>query len=308
MSAVVEASLDGEGMVSDWHMSVTSAPHAQRPGSGGYVNLTSAEALDPGRLPAKVEDLPPAAGGGASRNAVALYRFAGHRVSTRLTTDSPIRTSSLRSLGAHLNVFAIESAMDELAEMAGADPLDFRLRHLDDERCRRVLLGAAEMSRWPGTKRSDEGLGLGIAAARYKNKGAWLAAVAEVRVDEEVRVERLWLCVDAGMIVNPQGARNQVEGGAIQAISWTLKESVPIEQGKVPPLDWQSYPILRFSEVPVIETQFIDEPSQPALGVGEASQGPVSAAIANAAARALGLRMRDLPLTRQRLLDLLTAG
>lgn len=306
MSSEIEAELSSSGHVATWRFSVVSAPHAQRPGSGGYVNLSSAEALDSGRLPKRVEDLPDAAGGGASRNAAALYDFPRQEVRVRLDTRSSVRTSSLRSLGAHLNVFAIESAMDELAELAGADPIQFRLRHLTDERCRAVLSGVAEMSAWPGEQ--SEGRALGIAAARYKNRGAWLAAVAEVAVDEDVRVERLWLCVDAGLLVNPEGARNQIEGGAIQAISWTLKEEVRIDNDRVPSLDWLTYPILKFSEVPSIETRFMVDPAHPPLGTGEAAQGPVAAAIGNAASRALGLRMRDLPLTRDRLVSVLMQG
>lgn len=305
MSASVEAGLDSAGHVASWTFSVLSAPHAQRPGSGGYVNLASAEALDGAQLPRNVEDLPDAAGGGASRNATAIYDFRHQEVGVELDTLSRIRTSSLRSLGAHLNVFAIESAMDELADQAGVDPLEFRLRHLTDDRCRAVLKGVAEMSGWPGCHPAGQGRALGIAAARYKNKGAWLAAVAEVAVDEQVRLERLWLCVDAGLLVNPEGARSQIEGGAIQAASWTLKEEVKVDNDRVPAFDWSGYPILRFSEIPEIETRFIVDPTHPPLGAGEAAQGPVAGAIGNAASRALGLRMRDLPLTRERLVQLL---
>lgn len=305
MSASVEAGLNSAGHVASWTFSVLSAPHAQRPGSGGYVNLASAEALDGARLPRNVEDLPDAAGGGASRNATAIYDFGRQEVGVELDTLSRIRTSSLRSLGAHLNVFAIESAMDELADQAGVDPLEFRLRHLTDDRCRAVLKGVAEMSGWPGCHPAGQGRALGIAAARYKNKGAWLAAVAEVAVDEQVRLERLWLCVDAGLLVNPEGARSQIEGGAIQAASWTLKEEVKVDNDRVPAFDWSGYPILRFSEIPEIETRFIVDPTHPPLGAGEAAQGPVAGAIGNAASRALGLRMRDLPLTRERLVQLL---
>lgn len=301
MSTSVDAALDSAGQVASWKLSVVSGPHAQRPGYGGHFNLSSAEALDRARLPKKVEDLPDAAGGGAARNSVAIYDFPGQKITVRLDTASRIRTSSLRSLGAHLNVFAIESAMDELADLAGVDPLDFRLRHLSDERCRAVLKGAAEMSGWPGTHPAGEGRALGIAAAHYKNKGAWLAAVAEISVNEEVRLERLWLCADIGLVINPEGARSQIEGGAIQAASWTLKEEVKVENDRVPAFDWSAYPILKFSEVPEIETRFIVDPTRPPLGAGEASQGPVAAAIGNAASRALGLRMRDLPLTRDRL-------
>jgi nicotinate dehydrogenase subunit B len=308
MSATVEVELDEAGRVAAWKLSVASAPHAQRPGFGGYANLSSAEALDSEQLSKTIEDLPEAQGGGASRNSVALYDFPNQEVRIQLDTASRIRTSSLRSLGAHLNVFAIESAMDELAAMAEADPLEFRLSHLTDDRCRAVLTGVAEMSGWRDGHSVGEGRALGIGVARYKNKGAWLAAVAEVAVDEEVRVERLWLCVDAGLIVNPEGARNQIEGGAIQALSWTVKEGLKIENDRIPALDWLSYPILKFSEVPLIETRFVVDPSHQPLGAGEAAQGPVAAAIGNAASKALGVRMRDLPLTRDRIVSLLMAS
>jgi nicotinate dehydrogenase subunit B len=308
MSAAVEAELDQAGHVARWRFSVISDPHAQRPGFGGHMNLGSAEAVDSEQIPRTVEDVPEAAGGGASRNSVALYDFPVQEVRIQLATGSRIRTSSLRSLGAHLNVFAIESAMDELAAMADMDPLQFRLSHLTDDRCRAVLDGAAQMSGWPGGHRAAEGRSLGIAVARYKNTGAWLAAVAEVLVEEEVRVERLWLCVDAGVIVNPQGARNQIEGGAIQALSWTVKEGITIENDRIAPLSWDTYPILKFAEVPLIETRFVVDPAHRPLGAGEAAQGPVAAAIGNAASRALGVRMRDLPLTRDRLVNLLTTN
>ncbi|MCF3643400.1 molybdopterin-dependent oxidoreductase, partial [Rhizobium sp. TRM95111] len=192
-----------------------------------------------------------------------------------------------------LNVFAIERATDELADASGTDPLAFRLRHLADPRGRAVLEAVAVMCRWPAEQAAGEGRAMGLAVARYKNKGAWLAAVAEVAVDEEIRVERLWLAADCGRLINPQGALSQIEGGALQAVSWTLKEAVPIEDGRIPPLDWSDYPILRFSEVPVVETRFIAPAGAPPLGAGEAAQGPVSAAIGNAASRALGLQMRD---------------
>jgi CO/xanthine dehydrogenase Mo-binding subunit len=308
MTARVEAALDDRNRVGSWSLSVRSAPHAQRPGSGGHVNLSSAEALDPVFLPDAVEDLPAVAGGGASRNSVAIYDFPSQQVRVEIDTGSRVRTSSLRSLGAHLNVFAIECAMDELAAIAGADPVAFRLAQLADPRARHVLEQAAAMSGWGEGIALAEGRGRGVALARYKGKGAWLAAVAEVSVDEDVRLDRLWLAVDAGFIVNPAGARSQIEGGAIQAASWTLKEEVRVEGDRVPAFDWSGYPILRFSEVPEIETRFVGDPLDPPLGCGEAAQGPVAAAVANAVSQALGLRLRQLPLTRDRIARAITEG
>jgi nicotinate dehydrogenase subunit B len=120
-------------------------------------------------------------------------------------------------------------------------------------------------------------------------------------------VPRVWAAVDAGLVINPDGAANQIEGGIIQATSWALKERVRFEDGRVASDSWDGYPILRFSEVPEIEVRFIDAPDEPTLGLGEASLGPTAAAIGNAVARALGTRIRDLPLTRERIMATLLA-
>ncbi|SMY07696.1 molybdopterin cofactor-binding domain-containing protein [Flavimaricola marinus] len=294
-----------DGKVAALYSEIDSQPHAQRPGNGGFLNLTSAEALDPARIPTHVSDLPLTRGGGASRNAVSFYDIP-HQAIVRVDATSRIRTSALRSLGAHLNIYAIESAMDDLADQAEADPLDFRLAHLSDLRAKAVLAKAADMSGWVDAAGSED-RGFGLAVGRYKNKGAWLAAVAEVSVTEEVSVSRLWLCCDAGVLINPEGARSQIEGGAIQAISWTLKEAVPITDGVIAPYDWEKYPILRFSEVPRIETEFIVDQSASPLGAGEAAQGPVAAAIGNAVARVLQKRIHHLPLSRERIMAALLA-
>jgi CO/xanthine dehydrogenase Mo-binding subunit len=145
--------------------------------------------------------------------------------------------------------------------------------------------------------------GRGIAFARYKNIAAYCAIVAEVEVDEEVRVTRIWCAADAGLVINPDGARNQLEGGVVQAVSWALKEGVRLDTAGISSRDWETYPVLRFSEVPEIEAALINPLSDnPPLGVGEAAGGPSVAAIGNAVAHALGARIRDLPLTRDRVM------
>jgi CO/xanthine dehydrogenase Mo-binding subunit len=212
----------------------------------------------------------------------------------------PVRTSALRSLGAYANVFAIESFMDELAQAAGVDPTAFRLRHLKDPRARAVIEAAARRAEWNRWKPA-EGRGHGIGFAKYKNLGAYCAAIAEVDVSHEVRVSRLVLAVDVGLVINPDGVINQIEGGAIQSTSWTLKEQVKLGAGGIASLGWEDYPILKFSEVPAVEVELIDRPDLPAVGAGEAAQGPTGAAIANAVAHALGLRVRELPLTSERI-------
>jgi len=304
MAVKLRAVLDSQLRPADWTIEIWSPVHAQRPGMNGSANLLGAEALPDAAPPAGIDDVPDAAGGGATRNAVALYDLPRHRLVHHLLPDVPVRTSSLRGLGAHANVFAIESFMDELAELAGVDPVAYRLSLLSDARARRVIETAAAMAN--GSETHDAGGGRtgarGLGFARYKNRAAYMAAVAEVEVDEAVRLVRVWAAVDAGLVINPDGAANQIEGGIIQAASWALKEQVRFADGRVASLTWDEYPILRFSEVPEIDIRFIAAPDEPALGVGEAAIGPTAAAIGNAVARALGVRLRDLPLTRERIM------
>jgi CO/xanthine dehydrogenase Mo-binding subunit len=213
----------------------------------------------------------------------------------------PLRTSALRSLGAFLNVFAVESFMDELALAAGRDSLEFRLAHLSDPRGQEVLHTAASRAGWL-QRTSSEAVGHGIGYARYKNSSAYCAVIAEVEAVNDVRVRRLVIAVDAGLVVNPDGAANQIEGGAIQATSWTLKERVRFDRLTVTSDTWETYPILRFSEVPAVDVEFVARKNDPSLGVGECAQGPTAAAIANAVYDALGIRARSLPLTAEQLI------
>src|SRR6185369_210557 len=156
----------------------------------------------------------------------------------------------------YANVFAIESCMDELAHAAGLDPLVFRLRHLDDERARAVLIAAAERGGFRQRQRAD-GCGSGLGFARYKNQKAYAAVVVDVRVDEvsgEIALERAVIAADAGQLVDPSGLASQLEGGFLQSASWTLREEVRFDRTRVTSLDWETYPILRFPEVPEVET------------------------------------------------------
>jgi CO/xanthine dehydrogenase Mo-binding subunit len=219
-------------------------------------------------------------------------------VRTHRLTTMPLRTSALRALGAHLNVYAIESVVDELAVLAGADPVEYRLGLLGDERARAVLRAAAERAGWgSGGPDVGSGTGVGVGLARYKNKGAYCAVVAEVEAETHVRVRRLTVAVDVGLAVNPDGVVNQIEGGALQALSWTTKEQVRFDARTVTSRTWEEYPILTFSEVPPVDVVLLDRPGDPSLGAGEASIGPTAAAVGNALYVATGLRVRSLPLT-----------
>ena len=295
----IEADLDAKGEIVAWRHDVWGNGHVSRPGRGKSPTLQAAWQLAK-PFPRSVAVNPPLAGGGGSeRNATPGYDFPAWRVTNHRLLTMPIRTSSLRTLGAFANVFAIESFMDELAAERGEDPFAFRLRHLKDVRARAVLEAAARRAGWAGWQKR-EGAGHGLGFARYKGFGAYCAAVAEVETDPDIRVRRLVLAVDVGEAINPDGVANQMEGGAIQATSWVLKEAVRFDRSRITSDTWESYPILRFSEVPAVEVEIVARPEEKPLGAGEAAHGPVAGAIANAVYDALGVRVRDLPITRER--------
>jgi nicotinate dehydrogenase subunit B len=299
MALSLRAALDAHGNIVDWHHELWSNGHSSRPGRSQGPALAAAWHLStPHERPSAINM--PLPSGAADRNAIPIYDFPNQRVVNHYVREMPVRTSALRSLGAYANVFAIESFMDELAQAAGIDAIAFRLRHLKDARGRAVIDVAARRAGWSNWK-PVEGRGHGIGFAKYKNLGAYCAAIAEVEVGREVRVNRLVLAVDVGLVINPDGVINQIEGGAIQSTSWTLKEEVKLDARGIASLDWEHYPILKFSEAPAVEVELVDRPELPAVGAGEAAQGPTAAAIANAVAHALGLRIRDLPLTYERI-------
>jgi nicotinate dehydrogenase subunit B len=300
MAVEISVQVDGQGEIIDWQHSVWSNGHGMRPGRSSTPVLLASTLLEK-PSPKQIAVNPPlASGGGAERNAVPLYDFAQWRAVNHRVLSMPIRSSALRSLGAHCNVFASESMMDEIAHGLDVDPLAFRLRHLADPRARAVLQAAADMAHWSqrnGDK--SEGQGFGLACTRYKNTGAYCAVVAKVDAGKDLRVSKLWIAVDVGLVINADGVVNQIEGGAIQTVSWVLKEAVQFDSTRIQSTAWESYPILRFSEVPQVEVQIIHRPDQPSLGAGEATHGPVAAAIANALFDALGVRVRDMPLTTE---------
>ena len=291
MAVALDAQLDGGGNIVSWRHDLWSNGHTHRPGRAGKpVLLAAGELAQPFERAPSID--PPLPAGGAHRNAIPGYEFPDLLVMQHYVREAPVRGSSLRSLGAFGNVFAIESFMDELAAEANADPVEFRQRHLKDPRGRAVVEEAVRRSDWNFFQKT-EGRGHGIAYARYKNLGAYCAVVAEVEAGgAELRVTRLVAAVDVGLPVNPDGVVNQIEGGCVQATSWALKEAWrPGVQ------TWEDYPILRFSEAPPVEV-YIVKSQFPSLGAGECTMGPTVAAIANALYDALGVRVRELPLSK----------
>ena len=300
MAIEIEADLDAHGEIVEWRHSIWSNGHTARPGRAAQPALLAAtELANP--FPRYIATNPSQAnGGGADRNSIPLYDFPSWQIECHRLLTMPIRTSALRTLGGQGNVFAIESFIDELASAHGEDPVAFRLRHLSDSRAQDVIRSVARRANWKPDKHTGRGHGLGF--ARYKNTGAYCAVVAEVEGAEDVSVKRLTIAVDVGEAINPDGVINQIEGGAIQATSWVLKERVRFDRQRITSNSWASYPILRFSEVPEVQVELIPRPDSEPLGAGEAAHGPVTSAIANAVFDALGVRVRDLPITRDSLI------
>jgi len=308
MVTKLKASLDSNGAISSWNFEVWSNTHSMRPGGAGSM-LAAQHMAQPIPLPApKPIPLPE---GGGDRNAIPIYKFPNAHVVHHFIPAMPVRVSAMRALGAYHNVFSIESFMDELAEIAGTDAVEFRLKHLDDPRGRAVIEKAAQEFGWQKGQKAPPDRGFGFAFARYKNLAAYCAIASEVEVNRETgrpRLVRAVAAVDSGQVVNPDGLINQIEGAILQSMSWTLYEAVTFDDTRITSIDWQTYPILRFNAVPQkIDVHIINRPGQPFLGSGETGQGPAAASVANAIANATGKRLRDLPLTRKKIKDAIDA-
>jgi nicotinate dehydrogenase subunit B len=295
----LRAALDADGRPVDWTAEVWAGSHVQRPVFGG--TMLAHEALPNPPPAAKANDPSEANGGGGTRNAFPMYDFGTKRVIHHLALTTPVRTSSLRGLGALPNVYALECFVDELAERAGVDPVTYRLSLLSDPRAKRLIEDVAARCGWASRGPAGTGRGLGLAWSRYKNKAAYACVAVELDVDQDISLRRAWCAADAGLVINPDGARNQLEGGIVHAASMTLKEQVTLDGDGITSLDWDRYPIMRFSEVPEIDVVILPNPDFPTLGMGECTFGPTAAAIGNAVAHALGVRIRDMPLTRERI-------
>jgi nicotinate dehydrogenase subunit B len=308
MVTKLKASLDANGAIADWNFEVWSNTHTMRPGGAGSM-LAAQHMANPFAVPAP-RPIPLPEGGG-DRNAIPIYKFPNAQVVHHFIPAMPVRISSMRALGAYHNVFSIESFVDELALAAGADPVEFRLKHLDDPRGRDVIEKAAREFGWKKGQKPPTDRGYGFAFARYKNLAAYCAIASEVEVNRETgraRLVRAVAAVDAGQVVNPDGLINQIEGAIVQSTSWTLYEAVSFDDTRITSIDWQTYPILRFNAVPdSVMVHIINRPGQPFLGSGETGQGPAAASIANAIANATGKRLRDLPLTRKKIKDAIDA-
>lgn len=308
MTMDVRAGLDAQGRIVNWDYELWSNIHSTRPGPAGALLAARHKANSFAPEEPKLEI---SRSGNGDRNSVPLYSIPAKNVVWHFLRDMPVRVSALRGLGAYANVFAIESTMDELALLAGQDPVTFRLAHLEDARARAVVEEAASRFGWSSDP-LPANQGRGFAFAQYKNFAAYCAIALDLTVEPttgRIQVGRVVSAIDSGHAVNPDGIRNQTEGGINQSLSWTLFEAVPFDRTRITGIDWATYPILRFGQVPAsIEVHIIDRPGEPFLGTGEAAQGPMSAAVANAVRHASGVRLADLPFTRDRVRAALTPG
>jgi len=302
----LRARLNEHGHISHWHHELWANGYSSRPGRSLIPTLLGASQCAQGQPIPLAINPPFAAGGGSDRNAIPGYSFDNTHVVNHRLTVMPIRTSAMRALGAFANVFAIESFMDELAHASGQDPLQFRKLHMQDPRSLAVLNAVVDRSTWWHLPKA-EGVGHGVAWARYKNTSAWCAVLARVQTGETLQVLQLDVAVDVGRVVDLDGVINQTEGGALQGMSWALKEVVQFDRTRITTQSWADYPILRFSEVPELKIHVLDQPEQPSLGAGESVQGPVAAALSNALFNALEVRVRHLPLSQDHILQALNA-
>jgi len=310
MTVKIRASLDEGGNIANWTQDIYSNTHSTRPGEKEGNNLISSWYMANPQKGSPVTNIPLPAGG-SHRNGIPLYNFPNQQINNHLVQAMPVRVSAFRTLGAFANIFAIESMMDKLAKEANADPVEFRLRHLQNQRGKDVILKVAEMSNWkPNPKRVKKNgklYGRGMAFSQYKNLQVYCAVVCDIEVDGngKIRVTDVWAAAEAGLIINPDGFKNQIEGGLIQTISWTIYEEVKFNQTGIQTASWADYPILRFEDVPNIQVELINRPNEKSIGVGEGN-APIAGAIANALAMATNGRVYDLPLSPARVKKLFT--
>jgi len=307
----VEASLGTDGLLRKWTQTVWGHGHGTRPGRGQTPALLGAwQTADPVPVTLAV-NAAMAVGGGSERNAQPPYDIPAVKVINHRVLHMPFRVSAMRALGAPVNVLAAESVMDELAQQQSQDPLTFRLAHLrgtTHARAAAVLQKAADMAGWISTpvhhqpNNKPDGWGKGLAYARYKNTGAFCAVVVELVVAEKVKLHKIWIAADLGHVVDPDGAINQLEGGALQAASWALYEAAQLSPQGITSNNWTGYPILKFSDIPEVSVALMPGADHASLGAGECSAGPTCAAIANAVFDAIGVRVRHMPFTPDNLM------
>src|SRR6266540_3674112 len=291
----ISAGLDAQGNIVGWdsELWVPKADITEWPRTlaATFAGIPQKEAINPGNI---------------HRNLDPSYPFANQKAVAHRLESTPLRPSWIRTPGRMQNTYANEVFIDECAAVAGVDPVEYRLRYLTDPRGIAVLRTAANMAKWdarPSPRRDQSGnivRGRGIAYVKYENARTYVAGVAEVEVNKQtgtIRCTRFYVAHDCGQIINPDGVRAQIEGQIIQTVSRTIKEEIKWDRSRVTSVDWESYPILRFPEVPEVVMELINRPNDPTWGVGEPSAVLPAPAISNAVFDAIGVRLRSVPFT-----------
>ncbi len=291
----LQAGLDANGNVIAWYSQL-------------YVPEAAIGNLNVKLVAAELAGLPHETGmvpGNVTQNTAIPYTFPNVRTVAHRLAETPFRPSWIRAPGRMQNTFCNESFMDEVAAAAGADPLEFRLRYLDDPRGVELLKRLARLAQWqtrssPKRESGDVATGRGLAYVKYELARTDVGAVADLEVNRksgEIRVKHFAVVQDCGQIINPDGVKNQVEGNVTQTVSRVLKEEVTFDRSRVTSLNWASYPILTFPEMPDVDIELIDRPAEKPWGVGEPSAAVVPSAISNAVFDAVGVRLRSVPFT-----------
>jgi CO/xanthine dehydrogenase Mo-binding subunit len=294
----LHAAVDDSGEVKAWQ----SEFFIPQQTAGGFLVPLIAATLS--GMPADDHTAP----GNIFQNSAIPYKFANVKTVCHRLETTPFRPSWIRTPGRLQNTYANECFMDELAAAANADPLEFRLKYLDpsDKRGIEVLNRVAALAKWdkrPSPKRDQSGeliTGRGITYCKYELVRTYIAAVAEIELKRstgDIRVTKVYLAHDCGQIINPDGVRNQLDGNVIQTVSRTLMEELKYDRSMVTSLDWESYPILRFPQIPELVYDLIDRPNERPWGAGEPSAAVVPSAISNAVFDAIGVRLRSVPFT-----------
>jgi CO/xanthine dehydrogenase Mo-binding subunit len=305
----LRAALDGSGNVTAWE-SEFFIP--QQTDKSFMVPLISATLAG---LPAKPDTAP----GNIFQNSNIPYKFANIKAVCHRLETTPFRPSWIRTPGRMQNTYANECFMDELAAVANADPIDFRLKYIDpaDTRGIETLNRVATLAKWskrPSPQRDTSGnvvRGRGVSYVKYELTRTYIAVVAEVEVDRAagtIKVPKVYVAHDCGQIINPDGLRNQIDGNVIQMVSRTLIEELKFDRSHVTSLDWRSYPVVSFLDVPEIVIDLIDRPTMPPWGAGEPAAAVVPSAISNAVFDATGIRLRSVPYTPDKVKAAMRSG
>ena len=293
----IYGAINDDGKIIYWSNEAFSDTYLSRPSDAELYNFTSYKFLT-NKYNKQRSKPKTAAHMGIHRNLDPLYTFKETRLVKNLVHDLPLRTSALRTLGAFANITASESFINELALIKNIDPFDIRINHLKDGRAIDVLNNLKiEMN----CKDLDRECFRGIGFSRYKNSAAYCAVGVEIKISDnlDIKLINAWISVDAGEIAYEDGIKAQVEGGFIQAASWSLYEEVLFDSKEIISKDWDSYKIIGFDNIPYIKTNVIDRKNYPYLGVGEVVAGPTGAAISNAISNALGQTIKTMPFTKE---------